>query len=111
MNSKQLQCAIMLPAVSEKLKQKYPNIQIRVHKANSKRRLVNLEKGKYDFAVVNMPGDDVALSNKIKLFRIPHQSHLRQPAIVTRRGVFGRPLIKKRARLHCKRALSAATVQ
>lgn len=73
----QFRSLYMIPDMLEKLRQRYPKVQVRIHEADSKRRLVNLEEGKYDFAVVNLPVDETlfdvtALNSDTLVLAVPN---------------------------------------
>ncbi len=51
----------MLPFVMKKVKQKYPNIEISLREAGSDILRTEIQEGKYDFAIVNLPVDESVL--------------------------------------------------
>ncbi len=54
-------CLYLIPPLAEKIKQKYPNVEIILHEEGSDRLRKDAADGKYDFAIVNLPVDESVL--------------------------------------------------
>ena len=54
-------CQYLLPAIIKKIRDKYPNVQIVLHEAESATLKKEVAEGKYDFAIVNLPVDETVL--------------------------------------------------
>ncbi|MBO5913378.1 MAG: LysR family transcriptional regulator [Clostridia bacterium] len=54
-------CLYLIPSLCEKIKEKYPNVQITLHEAGSDQLRQSACEGKFDFAIVNLPVDESVL--------------------------------------------------
>lgn len=54
-------CLYLIPSLCEKIKEKYPEVQIVLHEAGSSQLRKGAAEGKYDFAIVNLPVDETLL--------------------------------------------------
>lgn len=54
-------CLYFIPTLAERLKEKFPDVQIALHENGSDHLRKNAAEGKYDFAIVNLPVDESVL--------------------------------------------------
>ncbi len=54
-------CLYLIPDIMQKIKEKYPDVQIVLHEIGSDTLRKEAAEGKYDFAIVNLPVDESVL--------------------------------------------------